>query len=500
MIAPSRRRRTEPPPDATFALHLVAARRLATARRTTRGALGALAGAAVALLVGVWFVVPPPYRLAAALLGALVGAALPLRSAAREALDDIGRRTGWAYESALELLERRSAAADAARGAVPSAGEPTFPDEFGLEAGLLARARRSVADYAPAPAPRWWLPLAVLALALTALPSLLTRPAPPSTAGGSSGSPAATDRPPEGAAVDRLLDLPSVAGRAEDPGATRTDAAAPSAADPLRPGASGSGDALSRYLEALRQADGSSSQAGGPGGSGGGQPGSDGAGGEAPMGDSGGTGPGTPTGGAGAPAGAGGTAPGTPDTDAHGEGAAPGADEVAGGNASAQAGGEAQETGDPAGQTTGAARATRPGAEDPRDAPDPGETEGTRGDMGIGFGSPEEGQREAPAGATAAGTGGEEAGADGSPGAGGAMLVDDAERSDVLVGGGVQLLPGVILDGPTTPAGTVRLPGDDMVELPVGTPLAPYGTAAEEALGEGDLPAAYQEIIRRYFR
>jgi len=62
------------------------------------------------------------------------------------------------------------------------------------------------------------------------------------------------------------------------------------------------------------------------------------------------------------------------------------------------------------------------------------------------------------------------------------------------------VLPGVLQDGPENPAGTVRLPGDTEVFLPPGRAVTEYQTAAEEALSEGDLPLAYQEVIRRYFR
>lgn len=66
--------------------------------------------------------------------------------------------------------------------------------------------------------------------------------------------------------------------------------------------------------------------------------------------------------------------------------------------------------------------------------------------------------------------------------------------------GAPELLPGVLQDGPENPAGTVRLPGDTEVYLPPGRAPTEYQAAAEEALTEGDLPLAYQEVIRRYFR
>ncbi len=62
------------------------------------------------------------------------------------------------------------------------------------------------------------------------------------------------------------------------------------------------------------------------------------------------------------------------------------------------------------------------------------------------------------------------------------------------------LLPGVLQFGPENPAGVVRLPGEEEVALPPGRSPADYRSAAEEALTEGDLPLAYQEVIRRYFR
>lgn len=509
MINPSRLRREEAPADAAFTLHLRTAGRLALARRGTRAALGALLASCAATLVAARFGMPLPYHLAAVLLGGLAGALAPLAPPTREALAHISRRTGWAYEAALELLARR-ASASAAGGGAALAGDEA--DEFGLEADLLARARRAVADYSPAPTPRWWLPLAVAALALTALPPLLRAAAPAapthSTADSTSGS---TDRSPFSPADD-LLGLPRTAGRAEDPaaaGAASGRVDAPDVAPPA--GAGGDGDALSRYLEALRQGQGSSTPPGAAGGADGGAVG--GAGGGAGQG---GEGAATPPAGR-APAelepgratgatGGGSAVPGAPaapdrESDpagdaAGGAAAEPGADEGPGDEATGGAGASAGAAGE--GETDQPGRSAAQPGERAVDAGTPGEVGGPEGSA-AGLGATGPARSEGAAAASASG-GEDDALTPGSAGAGRAALADDASATGSVGTGAVQLLPGVIRGGPTTPAGSVRLPGDDQVELPPGTPLAPYRTAAEEALGEGDLPAAYQEIIRRYFR
>lgn len=501
VINPSRLRREEAPADAAFTLHLRTAGRLALARRGTRAALGALLASCAATLVAARFGMPLPYHLAAVLLGGLAGALAPLAPPTREALAHISRRTGWAYEAALELLARR-ASASAAGGGAALAGDEA--DEFGLEADLLARARRAVADYSPAPTPRWWLPLAVAALALTALPPLLRAAAPAapthSTADSTSGS---TDSSPFSPADD-LLGLPRTAGRAEDPaaaGAASGRVDAPDVAPPA--GAGGDGDALSRYLEALRQGQGSSAPPGAAGAAGGAAGGGAGQGGEgaatppagrAPAGFE----PGRATGAAGGGSAAAG-APAAPDreSNAAGEAAAePGADEGPGDEAAGGTGTSAGAAGD--GETDQPGRSAAQPGERAVDAGTPGEVGGPEGSA-AGLGATGPARSEGAAAASASG-GEDDALTPGSAGAGGAALADDASATGSVGTGAVQLLPGVIRGGPTTPAGSVRLPGDDQVELPPGTPLAPYRTAAEEALGEGDLPAAYQEIIRRYFR
>src|SRR5690606_17613449 len=74
-------------------------------------------------------------------------------------------------------------------------------------------------------------------------------------------------------------------------------------------------------------------------------------------------------------------------------------------------------------------------------------------------------------------------------------------EAGVAVGrpGALDVLPGVLQPGPENPAGTVRLPGDTEAFLPPGRGVTEYRPAAEEALPEGGLPLAYQEVIRRYF-
>lgn len=504
MIRESQRRR-QAAPEAWLSLHLRSARRLVRFERAGRAAAGAAAAALLLLVVRLFMPLPLTVAFAVTAVVALVLAAWPVASRDQPALDDIASKSGFAYAAALELLASRAEAGLVAVAPDASAAPSTAPgpaDEFGLEADLLARARRSVADYRPPAEARWWLPLTVVTLALLVLPSLLSFNLPtgaPSTGGRPPGTPPAfSEEPvqPDDAGMEDPLGLPDVAERATppepDPGAFTNSEPPPPGAAP--PASETSDQALSRFLDTVRQGERQGERESSNGGSGGSDAGLSGA----------------------APEGATRASP----ADSRADDAPPSQSSTAGQEGAP--GSSAEQPSDTAGQASPEAASaaelssTDPSSSEEGDAAAPNAQEsgklggreegegdeagsGTGEELGAGLGvTPEQ------AGAGAGGTepsGRGETDAGGSAGVGGTALDDTAERAPgVSASGRPELLPGAMLDGPIMPAGTVRLPGDDQVELPPGTALGPYGQAAEEALGEGDLPAAYQEIIRRYFR
>ncbi len=495
MISPSKRRRSELRTDEAFTLHVTSARRLATRERIWRASLGALIAAVVMVVLGLFVPVVLAVQLAGLVVGAAIGALIPARPQTRRALAHIAAETGLAYESALDLQTRRAhAAADASE-----AGAPGRADEFGLEARLLERARRSVRDYRPESAPPWWLPVAIVALAVVALsrivPGLAAPTQPPSATASAAAEPVATEPLEFG---DDLTPALPAAGRAEAPSAAKAPGSGAETRDALPPGGSEAGnEALSRFMEALRQ---SPSDGKGSGDQAAAAPGSASSErslesdqqraaqrGEQPL----------------EPAE---SPPGTRPGDQSSEQASSrdGADQE---GSQGDQGANARPSADP-GQSaddTGAAASRQgegqPGAEGTADDSAGDERKLEEGGQAVAGGDADQ-----PGGSDSGGEGGTRlsgAGDEmaGAVGTGGGEVPDDGTAPEgAFAAGAVELLPGVVLDGPVTPAGNVRLPGDDQVQLPPGVSLAPYATAVEEALGEGDLPAGYQEIIRRYFR
>ncbi|HRQ10353.1 MAG: hypothetical protein WC972_07010 [Trueperaceae bacterium] len=499
MISPSKRRRSAANMGAEFTLHLTAARRLATHKRLRRAAVGALGLALVGAVVGFFMPVSLLAQLAGLVVGAAVGALLPVRPQTRPALSHIAATTGLAYETALGVQAHRDGPTPGATGT----GVRDRVDEYGLEAQLIRRAGRSIRDYRPEPTPPWWLPVATLALTVVALsrmvPGLSESTRPPPVAATTDTAEAVAEPLEFG---DDLTPALPAAGRADAPSTAVAPAGGTETRDALPPGGSDAGnEALSRFLEALRQSPPDGRSSGEQAGSGGPQ----GAGDGSLAGDI----RSAPSRAEPAPE-ASEVPPATDQTQQRSE-QAPG---------SRQAGAE----GDRANQGTDA----RQGAEAGQDADSGQDAGGTRADessQGGGAGAEEPGAEGADEGARLdeggqvvaggdtkrpgeEGAGGEAgtepggAGDDlaGAAGAGGSEVPDTGAAPEGALAGGVELLPGVIQDGPLTPAGNVRLPGDDQVQLPQGVELGHYATAVEEALGEGDLPADYQEIIRRYFR
>lgn len=483
MISPSKRRSRELPADVTFRLHLVTARRLAGYERVRRAALGALAVALVVGLVKLLWPVGLAVHLGATLLGATGAALLPIAPQTRRALDQIARTTGLAYESALAVIDSRRAQAS-------TEAASDRPDKYGLEASVIGRAKRSVADFQPEPGPQWWLPVTVAALAVVFLSQLLpTATGTRVAAGADPVNPASQSESALPQPLDELEPALTASSRADAPDVPDGLGGAAEGRDALPPGGSEAGnDALSRFLEALRQGQSASEPGAGQGGPGDPRGSNE----QQTASDARMPQPATPAEAAGAAATAEAAGDGAEQGQSDAGRAAPDAPSQAG----EQPGQDESQTDAEGNRSQQVAGGSRTQGEQGRD--DRGLTEGDEVAAGPGAGE-EQGAGAGDEGS--AGVGGGEDEPEGTAGAGGAELADEGAQPDALFSAaGAQLLPGVLLDGPTTAAGNVRLPGDDQVELPPGTAFAPYGTAVEEALGEGDLPAAYQEIIRRYFR
>lgn len=481
MISPSRRRRSVKAKGSdAYTLHLVTARRMALDRRALRAAVCGLAGALLGAALSRFIDVPLVAHLGLMLAAGALGAALPVPRLERAALDTIADQAGLAYESGLTVLESR---AD---------GAPT--DDFGLAPRVLEAGARSVLDYRRPPTPAWWLPAAVLAAAVIALtyafPVVGTRAV-------AAQGPATSLAQEQGDSVDQPMDRvgeltgqPEAANRAEGAGTPEQLGRTVDDRDALPPGTEPGNDALSRFLESLRQGEsspGATPRSGAGEGSGTGD-GADGAPGPTNETQAQGRSPDSPR--SGGDSGAGNDA-GQDET-----GTEPGGETAATSQAATDAGSEDDVDESMSGSPTA--------GRDPRERAGEGEEDRrlSEGDEAAGAGGGQQRGDDARGGGEGGASGGEEGASEaGAVGVGGTTL-DDSETADgpAFAAGGVELLPGVVQTGPTNPAGRVRLPGSSEVELPAGTPLAPYAEAAEEAVGEGDLPAGYQEIIRRYFQ
>ncbi|MFA5551320.1 MAG: hypothetical protein WDA03_06845, partial [Trueperaceae bacterium] len=423
----------------------------------------ALAAAALSMFLPLGL----PLRAVFTLVAAVLGAAWPLRRGEAAALAAIRAQTGLSYETALGVLGRRS------EGAPPGGPGAAASDPYGLERAVVERAGQSVRGYSSPPRPAWWLPALVVAASLVVLPEFMTTPAsaaaragPTAPAGGASDAPAA-----DGAAEPGAPEPPSP-GRAEQPALdpARDEEGGDSPVTDLPEGDADGQAPLARYLQSLRERP---AAAGAP---------TDGAAAEdAPDSE-----PRDPSGDPDDREGRQGSNGEATDRDPTGA-----ADDQAEAPSSGDDGSEpAQEDGTEAAEGDGAADGAEEEAEvGVQPASDqPGQAGAGEGDSGD--------QQSIDSGTGEAGSGDE-----GSENAGAGGAMSDEELQDPLGSSGQQeQLPGVLRDGPETVAGSVRLPGSDDVDLPQGTSLAPYQSAAEEALTEGDLPLDYLEIIRRYFR
>lgn len=477
MIGASRRRtRSELSFEEAFLLHRRIARRTTWDRRLLRGAVAALAASVLGLL----FPLTIPQRALILTTAFVASAALPVRRQRERALRSIREQSGLGYETALEILADGDDMQQDAKAPQQEPGAPTGADPYGLRAAVVHRARNGIRDVRVPDLPAWWLPPIAIALGLLLLPAV--GPVTGTGGGGSvvNGATTGGDQGAAGGDGGEELGPPQDApGRADEPDGMDAaneddDTEGPGAAPPS--GEVPSQAPLSRFLDSLRERP--QDQAG-EGGSGqqpqGGQP----QGGQPPPEGA----PGEQSAPRGAPQNAG--EPGAGEEGAEGGEAAEASTDTsaedggAEGDAAAQAGADdGGAGGDEAGQ--------QPGGDEGQGAPS-GEDGGGQGEGERGEGLTDS------AGGDEGGEGIGDAG--GAPGA-----ASEAGVLDSGPEGAPDLLQGVLGEGPESPAGTVRLPGEDEVELPAGTAYAPYRTAAEDALTEGDIPLSYQEIIRRYFR
>ena len=477
MIAPSLRRRPGiESADEAFRLHLKLARRSGMGRRLLRGSVAALVCSAIALLLGVGLAAH------AVFIGAsfLAGFAAPVPGLRQRALAEIRSHVGMSYETALDLI---------GAGGSP-VGEQVGVDPYGLKAAVIDRARRAVADVRPTATPSWWLPALAVALALLLFSGLDLTGAPGgSGANGLSAPPAGTSAVPlderDEVADDGDVQAPQAEapGRAEEPDDQQTapddeDRSVGNTPDPAE--GAGDGAPLSRFLDSLRE-----------------RPPEPGAGNQAPQDQAG---------------------QGTPDTQPPGQGQAGGNREgepervEMPADPGSQAGedGQAASAGDGGeGQEPGEDVLVASDGDDGGDSDSQGESQGgdsngqAPGDRQAG-GEQEaepggEGEQGFEQGGAGDGEGSDDPASDGAAGFGGGQEtpagVADGESQRP------EFLRGVLEEGPESPAGAVRLPGQTDVTLPPGSASpADYAAAAEEALSEGDLPLSYQEIIRRYFQ
>ncbi len=458
---------------AAFDLHVREARMAALHRRLLHAALAALGFAAVALFLPL----TTPTRALIVAGAALLGAVFPPRSSLERTLESIRSQTGLSYETAIELAGQPHGAAVLA--GTPEPGRMNLPDPYGLHTAVIERAKLAVRGYERPQRPAWWLPALVVAAALVALPELV--PVGPSNARGGAATPpqvgsqtgqAGPEQPAEPAPPE-----PPAPGQVEAP-LTPPRPDEERGEEPvtdLPEGDAGGQAPLSRFLQSLR---------------------------ERPA-----VGDGAPTEGSDSPADG---EDARRETEAEREAGEGGENTLGDPSDEPTSGSSSDETANP-NTADGGQEQSDQGAEDEAAGEDGSalatdEQQGEAGEQPSAQ-QPDGGGLEQGGGgedgAQGLQQGGEDPGA-GSDGADSAGLggADGAEGSldPQGVAGQPDQLFGVLQDGPENVAGSVRLPGSTEVELPPGTSYAPYRSAAEEALTEGDLPLDYQEIIRRYFQ
>lgn len=437
----------------TRPVHLDVLRRWRLEGMGLRAGIGALLASLIAFALGA----PNAWHLGAIVLGAAAAAAWPLRSDERRALGWVGERVGLAYETAWELSRAQPAADERATA---------------LRSSVEVQGRLSVRDLRPPPAAAWWLPLATVAFGLwlwaawagvggAALPTGPTPGQPPTT----TSSPAPAD---DARVDDATLDEPPAPDVPDDATPARSDdgsgeATSAGSGSPTEGGAPAERDVLDRFLDRLRERPPEEEAA------------------RARQA----------------------AAAGAEDEDE-------GEDEPATPGGDAMRSGEEPEEGDPESDR----RAAGEGDEERAGETEEGEGDGATDDESDGEpgdgGSPEGEGPEAPgdpgsgqdeqAGGAGEQVGVDEGGEDGDAGIGVSAPGDAGPAADPAAGD-PEPLPSLLGPGEELPIGGVQLPG---VGPDGDFPSGPAGTAfrrgVEEALNEGDLPVAYQEVIRNYFR
>ena len=437
----------------TRPVHLNVLRRWRLEGMGLRAGTGGLLASAVAFALGA----PSAWHLGAIALGAALAAAWPLRRDERRALAWVAERVGLAYETAWELSRAR----------------PT-PDEraAALRSAVEVQGRLSVRDLRPPAAAAWWLPLATIALGLwlwaawaggggAALPSTPAPGPPPTTT--SSPTPA-DDALIEDAAAEEpdAPDAPDAATAARgDDGSGEAGSAG--SGSPTEGGAPAERDVLDRFLDRLRE-----------------RPPEDEAAARARQAAAG----------AAEDEGEEDDEPASRDGDALRSGEPPDGQDPESDPRAGDDGDEEQagETGEGEGE----------GPTDDEAAGDPGDGTGPEGEGPEAPGDPGGESDEPTGGGDPLGV--DEGSEDGDAGIGVSAPGDAGPAADPAAGD-PEPLPSLLGPGEESPIGGVQLPG---VGPDGGFPSGPAGTSfrrgVEEALNEGDLPVAYQEVIRNYFR
>lgn len=469
MIKRSQRRHNQP----TVALNAALHRQLAHKKQWHAKRLLA-AGVALGISVLLWlFAVPFVWHLSLTLFGFCVGLFLPRPLDERWAFRWIERGAGLSYQALLEL---------------DSGG-----DTYGFRSALQERAERGVRRLEPPSFQPWWLPLLFVALILSLMPTFTGGSSPllPSAATPTPPSPESSADPlveppsdePEVGTPDETLDEDTELAETDQPTLQDDDAPllegdASGAREAMGTGERATDDeAISRFLEQIQEQRAE----------------------ERPVQQN----PFSSL----RPV----TMDNDPDTrreqsstpaeaDATEQEGDPGED------ASAEAGdGEGEETAVETGAGAGddGEEVEETLSSDESEGDVPGETDGTGEE--IAGDPPPEGEL-APGGADNGEQDPMEAGLeagesqDGAGELGLSTPADGGEDAESESLGQPEALPGVLEDGPTSIAGTIRLPEGEVPAVSFEQIPTEFRQADEQAITEGRIPLEYQEIIRNYFR
>jgi len=438
----------------TRAVHLAVLRRWRLEGFGLRAGIGAVVGSLGGAALGA----DSTLHLGMIVVCGALAAAWPLRSDERRALRWVGERVGLAYETAWEHAR------------LAPAGDPRAA---ALRSAVGVQGRLSVRDLQPPTPAAWWLPLATVAIGLWLWSSWGADPASGAPGAPPPGPPPSTTTAPIVPEDVRIEDA-----MAEDPAALEPPDDSDAAQDGERTGTAPSGamgaeagggaaaerDVLERFLDRLRERPPEPEDTTRTGEAAGvGQDDDKEIGDLPPLDD--------------------GLRSGAPGTEGDPDGERPLDGEGADGETAESREGDGEgRSGDPAEGDDGDEGA----AGDEGDEGDAADEAGSEpGERAPGTGDPlgvDEGSDDASAGIGVS-----------APGQAG-------DPSDSAMGD-PDPLPSLLGPGAELPIGGIQLPG---VGPDGAFPAGPAGTVfrrgVEEALNEGDLPVAYQEVIRNYFR